>query len=52
VDFDKIAEPGGGDATVDWHAPFDESPDGPPARLFEIAPGHLVRATANPTALS
>ena len=45
LDFAKIADPAG--ATPDWPAPFSESP-GNPCRLFEIAPGHLVRAAANP----
>jgi len=53
LDFNKIADPrGDGDGAVaaSWDAPFTESPDGPPTQLFEIAPGHLVRASANPNA--
>jgi len=49
LDFGKIAEPGG-DGVGDWPAPFNEAPDGPATRLFEIAPGHRVRARANPCA--
>ncbi|MDD9811464.1 MAG: ABC transporter ATP-binding protein [Gammaproteobacteria bacterium] len=54
LDFDNIAEPrgdsGNGAAASNWHPPFTESPDGPATQLFEIAPGHLVRASANPNA--
>jgi len=49
LDFGKIAEPSG-DGVGDWPAPFNEAPDGPATRLFEIAPGHRVRARANPCA--
>ena len=46
LDFDKIADPAGG-MSPDWPAPYAEQP-GQPAKLFEIAPGHLVRATSSP----
>jgi len=55
LDFSKIAEPhgdgddgGDGAAASSWPAPFTESPGGPATQLLEIAPGHLVRASAHP----
>ncbi len=49
LDFAKIADPQSisGGAPLRWPAPYAEQP-GQPAQLFEIAPGHLVRATVNP----
>ena len=49
LNFDKIADPQStsGDAQMRWPAPYAEQP-GQPAQLFEIAPGHLVRACAHP----
>ena len=48
LNFDKIADPAGG-TPQPWPAPYAEQP-GHTAQLFEIAPGHLVRATENPAA--
>ena len=52
LDFDRISIPGAdsvGDLPNNWPDPYAEQP-GQPAQLFEIAPGHLVRATTNPLA--
>jgi len=46
LDFDKIADPARG-APVSWPAPYEEIA-GQDNQLFEIAPGHLVWAAANP----
>ena len=52
LDFDRISIPGAdpaGDLPSNWPAPYTEQP-GQSAQLFEIAPGHLVRATRHPLA--